>query len=85
MEPLAKQQVLVNGHRIAYNTFGEGEPIILLHGTPSSSLIWRNVSPALIDAGYKVHIYDLLGYGASERANQPPSRHLDFRPGTHSA
>lgn len=71
MEPLTKQQVLINNHRIAYNTFGGGEPIVLLHGTPSSSLIWRNIVPTLVKAGYKVHVYDLLGYGLSERPANP--------------
>lgn len=71
MEPLATRHVLINNDRIAYNTFGEGEPIILIHGTPSSSLIFRNIVPKLANAGYKVHIYDLFGYGLSERPADP--------------
>ena len=71
MEPLATNQVLVNNARIAYNVLGSGEPIVLLHGTPSSSLIWRNIAPRLVSAGYKVHLYDLLGYGLSERPANP--------------
>lgn len=71
MEPLATEHILINNNRIAYNTFGSGEPLILLHGTPSSSLIWRNVAPKLANAGYKVHLFDLLGYGLSERPADP--------------
>ncbi|MCF3934036.1 alpha/beta hydrolase [Acuticoccus sp. M5D2P5] len=48
-----------------------GEPLVLVHGTPSSSLIWRNVLPRLTAAGYMVHVYDLLGYGLSERPWDP--------------
>lgn len=67
MDPLATKHVLINGTRIAYGVYGEGDPLVLLHGTPSSSLIWRNVVPRLTSAGYKVHLFDLLGYGLSER------------------
>jgi pimeloyl-ACP methyl ester carboxylesterase len=50
---------------------GEGEPVVLIHGTPSSSWIWRNILPSLVEAGYKVHVFDLLGYGLSERPRDP--------------
>ncbi|KAI9904959.1 hypothetical protein N3K66_001488 [Trichothecium roseum] len=71
MEPLATQHVLINESRIAYGIYGQGAPLVLLHGTPSSSLIWRNVLPGLVSAGYKVHVYDLLGFGLSERPWDP--------------
>jgi pimeloyl-ACP methyl ester carboxylesterase len=71
MDPLVTQHVLINGTRIAHGVFGEGDPIVLIHGTPSSSLIWRNVLPILTSAGYKVHVFDLLGYGLSERPWDP--------------
>lgn len=64
---LINQQVLVRNYRIAAGTHGNGEPMVLLHGTPSSSLIWRNVTPLLIEAGFKIHVFDLLGFGLSER------------------
>ena len=67
MKLLANQHVLINNTRIAYGIYGEGEPLILIHGTPSSSYIWRNVMPACVAAGYKVYVYDLLGFGLSER------------------
>ncbi len=67
MYSLADDSVLIDGHRIAHATFGRGEPVVLIHGTPSSSFIWRNVVPKLVEAGQKVHVFDLLGYGASER------------------
>ncbi|KAI9044778.1 alpha/beta fold hydrolase [Aspergillus affinis] len=80
MLPIATEHVLIHGSRIAYSIFSPGsssskkedpEPVVLLHGTPSSSLIWRNIIPRLTSAGYKVHVYDLLGYGASERPCDP--------------
>lgn len=67
VKPIATENALINGHRISYGVFGNGEPVVLIHGTPSSSLIWRNIIPHLTKAGFKVHIFDLLGYGLSER------------------
>ncbi len=67
MYSLADENVLIGGHRIACATVGSGEPVVLIHGTPSSSYIWRNVAPKLVEAGHKVHVFDLLGFGASER------------------
>jgi len=71
MSSLANENVLIGGHRIACAVFGDGDPVVLIHGTPSSSYIWRNVVPVLADAGYRVHLFDLLGYGASERPFGP--------------
>lgn len=67
MRDLVRENILVNGHRIAHGSHGKGEPVVLIHGTPSSSYIWRNVVPDLVAAGYKVHLFDLLGFGVSER------------------
>lgn len=67
MTPLADDHVLINDVRIAHGVHGNGEPVVLIHGTPSSSYIWRKTLPALLEAGYRVHLYDLLGFGLSER------------------
>ncbi|MCG7518541.1 alpha/beta fold hydrolase [Ruegeria sp. Ofav3-42] len=71
MEHLVNDHALINGTRIAHGTHGDGDPVVLIHGTPSSSIIWRNVVPELTAAGYKVHVFDLLGYGLSERPWDP--------------
>lgn len=71
IQPIATRNVLVEGHRITYGVLGTGKPVVLLHGTPSSSLIWRNVVPHLVDSGYQTHVFDLLGYGLSERPSDP--------------
>lgn len=67
MQSLPDHSIIVNGHRLAWRRIGSGKPIILIHGTPSSSYIWRNVAPMLADDGFSVYVYDLLGYGDSER------------------
>lgn len=71
MQPIVTENAIINGTRITYGIHGTGQPVVLLHGTPSSSLIWRNVVPYLTQAGFKVHVFDLLGYGLSERPWDP--------------
>ncbi|MDJ0950380.1 MAG: alpha/beta hydrolase [Alphaproteobacteria bacterium] len=71
MTDLLNDHVVIDGHRIACGTHGAGDPLVLIHGTPSHSFIWRKVVPRLTDAGYRVHLFDLLGFGASERPRDP--------------
>jgi pimeloyl-ACP methyl ester carboxylesterase len=51
---------------IAYRSLGEGPPVVLVHGTPSRSLVWRQVAPVLARR-HRVIAWDLLGFGDSER------------------
>lgn len=66
---LVPDDLIVEGHRVAHGQHGppDGAPVVLIHGTPSSSIIWREVVPPLVAAGQCVVVLDLLGYGASER------------------
>ncbi|WP_330213212.1 alpha/beta fold hydrolase [Pseudomonas sp. Z18(2022)] len=70
MTALLNEVALINGWRIATGRHGDGLPVLLLHGTPAHSIIWRNVVPHLTAAGLQVHLFDLLGFGASERPVQ---------------
>jgi len=54
------------GGTLRYATFGEGPPLVLVHGTPFSSYVWRKVAPALAQTS-SVYVFDLLGYGSSEK------------------
>jgi pimeloyl-ACP methyl ester carboxylesterase len=58
-----------NGIGIEYEVTGEGRPVILLHGFPDSGRLWREQVPALSQAGFKVIVPDLRGYG---RSDKPP-------------
>jgi 2-hydroxymuconate-semialdehyde hydrolase len=49
----------------AAGTRGEGDPIILLHGFPTSSHLWENLVP-LLPPGHRVVVPDLLGFGRSD-------------------
>jgi pimeloyl-ACP methyl ester carboxylesterase len=51
---------------IAWDVHGEGLPVVLAHGTPSRSLVWREVVLALAER-HEVYVWDLLGFGDSER------------------
>ena len=55
--------------RVATYTLGppEGEPVLLLHGEPSWSYLYRKVSRALADAGYRAVMIDLVGFGRSDK------------------
>ena len=64
--PTAQQFANVNGKRLAYLEAGSGDPIVLLHGNPSSSYLWRNIIPELEGCG-RVIAPDLIGQGDSEK------------------
>ena len=64
--PYKKSIMTVNGKRIAFVDVGEGDPIVLLHGNPTSSYLWRNVIPHLQPMG-RVIVPDLIGQGDSEK------------------
>lgn len=51
---------------IAYGAQGTGPDVVLVHGTPTSSLIWRGIIDRL-SSHYRLHYLDLPGYGASEK------------------
>ena len=65
-ETLTHEFAMVEGHRIAYLDEGEGPPLILLHGIPTSSLLWRNVIPDLAKSR-RVIAPDMLNYGRSDK------------------
>lgn len=53
---------------VRWATLGEAgaEPVVLLHGTPFSSYVWRGVARALASR-YRVFVWDMPGYGASAK------------------
>jgi pimeloyl-ACP methyl ester carboxylesterase len=53
------------GQSVAWGSIGEGQSLVLIHGTPFSSQVWRKIAP-LLAKRWKVLYFDLLGYGESE-------------------
>ncbi|MGI8938747.1 MAG: haloalkane dehalogenase [Iamia sp.] len=64
--PLTKSHATVDGKQMAYHETGEGDPIVFLHGNPTSSYLWRNVIPHLSD-GARCIAPDLIGQGDSDK------------------
>lgn len=66
MKPFNDHVVHIDGHRIAYQTQGEGSPVVLIHGIPTSNLLWRKVMPELATT-HQVFAPDMLNYGKSDK------------------
>ena len=64
--PLAKNFATVDGRSMAYHEAGTGEAIVLLHGNPTSSYLWRNIVPHLSSLGRCI-VPDLIGQGDSDK------------------
>ena len=69
-QPLTKNTVDVLGSRMAYHERGTGAPVLLLHGNPTSSYLWRDVMPALEGHG-RLIAPDLIGMGDSAKLPDP--------------
>jgi haloalkane dehalogenase len=61
-----KRYASVDGRKLAYVEVGDGDPIVFLHGNPTSSYLWRNVIPHLVGHGRCI-APDLIGMGDSEK------------------
>ena len=65
-ERYEKKRTRVHGSNMAYIDVGAGDPIVFLHGNPTSSYLWRNVMPHLESRGRCI-APDLIGMGDSEK------------------
>ncbi len=68
-----KYVTLGDGLRMAYVETGPagGEPVVLMHGEPTWSYLWRTVVPAVAGAGRRVIVPDLIGFGRSDKPVKP--------------
>jgi haloalkane dehalogenase len=57
----------VNGLRLAHIDEGDGPPVVMFHGEPTWSFLWRKVLPPVRDAGYRVILPDQVGFGRSDK------------------
>src|SRR5215218_2774203 len=70
--------------RMAYYMAGpeDGEPVLLLHGEPSWSYLYREVIPPLVAAGLRAVAVDLVGFGRSDKPAEPGdhsyARHVEW-------
>ncbi|HAM02735.1 MAG TPA: haloalkane dehalogenase [Acidimicrobiaceae bacterium] len=70
--PAGEGSEVLRVHYLDEGTSPEGETVLLLHGEPSWSYLYRKVVPVLAEAGVRVVVPDLVGFG---RSDKPASRH----------
>ena len=59
----------------------DAAPVLLVHGEPSWSYLYRHMVPVLVDAGHRVVVPDLVGFGRSDK----PTRQTDYSYARHVA
>ena len=78
--PEGRYAQLRNGHRIHYHDDGDGEVVVFLHGSGNGACGYSNFKgnwPALVEAGYRCIVPDLIGYGYSDKPTEAQYT-LDF-------
>jgi 2-hydroxymuconate-semialdehyde hydrolase len=66
-----KRRRRTSGGELAYTDDGDGPPVVLLHGFPQSSFVWRDLAP-LLAARFRVVVPDLIGMGDSDKPDDVP-------------
>jgi pimeloyl-ACP methyl ester carboxylesterase len=69
--------ITVDGLAFPVLDYGEGSPVLLLHGFPDDRLLWRHQATALANAGLRVIAPDLRGFGDAPRPLDPAEYGLD--------
>jgi len=79
--PFKPHYIQVNELRMHYvdEGPGDGEPVLMLHGEPSWSYLYRHMIPVCASAGYRVIAPDLIGFGKSDK----PKKISDYSYKTH--
>ncbi len=67
----------VNGWRMHYVDEGAGDPVVLLHGNPTWGFLYRDFVAPLTEAGHRVIIPDMIGFGLSEKPTREHAHSLD--------
>ena len=70
--PFLTDEFLWRGHTVRHARFGQGPPVVLCHGTPWSSLVWRTIIDALAPT-WSVYVWDMFGYGQSDKPDDDVS------------
>ena len=68
-----KHFITVNQKKMAYIETGEGDPIVFLHGNPTSSYLWRNIIPFVSQMGRCI-APDMIGQGDSQKLDNTDAR-----------
>jgi haloalkane dehalogenase len=80
--PFAPRSLEHDGLRMSYVDEGSGTPVLLLHGEPTWSFLWRRLVPRLTAAGRRAIAPDLIGFGRSDKPTDAAwysyDRHVEF-------
>jgi haloalkane dehalogenase len=60
-----------DGLRLAHVDEGHGAPVVMWHGEPTWSFLWRRVAVPVLEAGHRVILPDLPGFGRSDKPTDP--------------
>ncbi|MHA4811526.1 haloalkane dehalogenase [Flavitalea flava] len=74
IDPHPREQLTIDGVEMSYIDLGSGDPIVFIHGNPTSSFLWRNVIPHVAGQG-RCLAPDLIGMG---RSGKEPSGQYSF-------
>jgi len=75
---LEGKKINVNGLQFHVVDQGTGPAVLLLHGFPDSSYLWRNQIQTLVNAGYRVIAPDLRGFGESDKPQEIEAYNMKF-------
>lgn len=76
--PFESKWMTIQGHKLHYIDICAGDPILFLHGNPTSSYLWRNIIPYMGGLPARCIALDMIGYGRSDRPD------IDYRFVTHA-
>ncbi len=80
--PFTPRYRQVGDLRLAHVDEGDGRPVVMWHGEPTWSFLWRKVLPPVRDAGFRVVCPDLVGFGRSDKPADPAwysyDRHVEL-------
>lgn len=76
--PFESKYLEILGSQMHYIDVGSGDPIVFLHGNPTSSYLWRNIIPHVQDQG-RVIAPDLIGMGKSDKPDIPYRFHDHYQ------
>ena len=77
--PFASRFLDLTPGRMHYVDEGQGEPVVLVHGTPTWSFLYRHIISGLSSSGYRCVAPDLIGFGLSDKP-----RDWSYRPEDHA-
>lgn len=75
--PFRRRAARIDGRLVHFVDEGEGRPVLLVHGNPTWSYLWRKVVP-LLAPGLRVVAPDLLGLGLSDKPRRPDDHTLEL-------